>query len=573
MALAHNTGHEAIVADYGGVRNTGVGQRIFGNDWGKLEPKNGVAGRPAQDYERMEYRRHLEPFQAAPYGHTDRNNRVLNGMQRTRMPSASDTTSAAVVGDDDRKWGNHAARSCKRVGFQHAPFGDGGNLRDSRRGGVTTKQLEYRAPPQDALSNPGRRRRHVREGYQPLTGERLPPRAKSEEPPMRFSDAEISDRRSQLEQRQSRMRWRRREQDAAEPFKARPMPDFSGGDELARDVMPGGRRGLTRFNAYLGEAGGEAHRNEIKVKRHRQKIMEEEMERLHDKRTASPGLQANKLEKDMVHKKRHETGERELDEDELTKFISKRGCAIMPARAPHDSQHEENTGDTLANLRKEKGKFEFIGTKEFDALDQDRVFLQQVADQHTYMEEHNSLPPERSFRRGDRASPRDSFGIAGNMASRATKLELTREQRIERQTHSIGKIIRDALAAKRTIGGMVVKDTESLFKAIDKDGSGVLDRLEFYEAMTRLGLGLTPEQISQCIEVLDKDGDNEISLAEFLLLVDDPRNGAKKPADTARRQEKAASPKQEPSWVERMVAPATITPLSPRFDQQFSYVQ
>ena len=59
--------------------------------------------------------------------------------------------------------------------------------------------------------------------------------------------------------------------------------------------------------------------------------MEEEMERLHDKRTASPGLQANKLEKDMVHKKRHETGERELDEDELTKFISKRGCAIMPA--------------------------------------------------------------------------------------------------------------------------------------------------------------------------------------------------------------------------------------------------
>ena len=140
----------------------------------------------------------------------------------------------------------------------------------------------------------------------------------------------------------------------------------------------------------------------------------------------------------------------------------------MPARAPHDSQHEENTGDTLANLRKEKGKFEFIGTKEFDALDQDRVFLQQVADQHTYMEEHNSLPPERSFRRGDRASPRDSFGIAGNMASRATKLELTREQRIERQTHSIGKIIRVAHAAKRSLGGMVVKDTESLFKAIDK---------------------------------------------------------------------------------------------------------
>ena len=42
---------------------------------------------------------------------------------------------------------------------------------------------------------------------------------------------------------------------------------------------------------------------------------------------------------------------------------------------------------------------------------------------------------------------------------------------------------------------------------------------EFETALKRLGLGLTPDQIDQCIEVLDKDGDGEVSLEEFMGLV------------------------------------------------------
>ena len=61
-----------------------------------------------------------------------------------------------------------------------------------------------------------------------------------------------------------------------------------------------------------------------------------------------------------------------------------------------------------------------------------------------------------------------------------------------------------------------------MFKAIDKDGSGDLDHKEFEMAMARLGLGLTPDQIKQCIEVLDKDGDGEVSLDEFMALVNKP---------------------------------------------------
>ena len=71
-----------------------------------------------------------------------------------------------------------------------------------------------------------------------------------------------------------------------------------------------------------------------------------------------------------------------------------------------------------------------------------------------------------------------------------------------------------------------MKNIEGVFKAIDKDGSGDLDHKEFEMAMARLGLGLTPDQIKQCIEVLDKDGDGEVSLDEFMALVNKPVKNA-----------------------------------------------
>ena len=45
----------------------------------------------------------------------------------------------------------------------------------------------------------------------------------------------------------------------------------------------------------------------------------------------------------------------------------------------------------------------------------------------------------------------------------------------------------------------------------------VRDYDEFKMAMDRLGLGLTATQCEQCIEVLDTDGDGEVSLSEFLV--------------------------------------------------------
>ena len=358
MALEHNRGHGSATgfADYAGVNNTHAGARIFGNDWGAAPPVPGVAGRPAQNMERQEYQRHLEPFQAAPYGHTDTRGRVLNGMARTQMAEKKDTTASAL--DNSQKWGAKPARSCKRVGLQAVPFGEGKNLRDSHRGRVTTKQMEYRAPSIEQYANPGRRHRqggrHTGPGGQEAM---LPARAASEELPR--SQNELADAKARLQAKQSRMQWRESER-TAEPFKARPMPDFSGGDEVSKELQPGGRRGMRRANAYLGEIEGAAHKSEIAIKRHREKILREEMEALQERRAASPGMQARALHKARIHVKRAQAGEEEMNNNELEKFISKRGCALVAAPRKQQGGKEEKPQD-VSELRAYKDKFSFIG--------------------------------------------------------------------------------------------------------------------------------------------------------------------------------------------------------------------
>ena len=134
------------------------------------------------------------------------------------------------------------------------------------------------------------------------------------------------------------------------------------------------------------------------------------------------------------------------------------------------------------------------------------------------------------------------------------KLVLTAEQKLERETKAIGKVIRSAIKSKRSFGGKAMKNIAGVFKAIDKDGSGDLDHAEFKTAMKRLGLGLTPDQITTCIEVLDKDGDGEVSLDEFMALVKgDVKVEAKAPnfSPTRRRRRRSPTPEPEPKATPR----------------------
>ena len=129
------------------------------------------------------------------------------------------------------------------------------------------------------------------------------------------------------------------------------------------------------------------------------------------------------------------------------------------------------------------------------------------------------------------------MSLRAGVANKATKLELTAEEKLERQTSQVGKIVRDAIKNNRSLGGKAVKSIEGVFKVIDKDGSGDLDHAEFKLAMNRLGLGLTDEQIDQCIQVLDKDGDGEVSLKEFMVLVEEKQSREQKEREERKKEQ------------------------------------
>ena len=150
---------------------------------------------------------------------------------------------------------------------------------------------------------------------------------------------------------------------------------------------------------------------------------------------------------------------------------------------------------------------------------------------------------------------REGMERGGGVAGGDTKLVLTAEQKLERQTKQIGQVVRNAIKSNRSLGGKAMKSIEGVFKAIDKDGSGDLDHDEFKMAMDRLGLGLSNDQIVQCIEVLDKDGDGEVSLEEFMELVKEPVKAGVKAISAAnafaeegkkRKKKKTPEPPKEP---------------------------
>ena len=104
---------------------------------------------------------------------------------------------------------------------------------------------------------------------------------------------------------------------------------------------------------------------------------------------------------------------------------------------------------------------------------------------------------------------------------------------------SVMRHLRSAASGKRTLYGQKVSDLRALFAAMDSDASGSLSREEFRGALVRLDLPLTPEQMDVVIEGLDMDGNDQISLAEFLAAsgMDDTGETS---AETAIRKEQAA---------------------------------
>jgi hypothetical protein len=117
-------------------------------------------------------------------------------------------------------------------------------------------------------------------------------------------------------------------------------------------------------------------------------------------------------------------------------------------------------------------------------------------------------------------------------------LRLNTQQKQERQTKQIAKILRQMIASRRSVTGKQMGGTIiSAFEALDRDGSGRVSTEEFSQAILRLGMGLTPKQLQQLIDALDTDGDGSISLREFVSFIKETPEEKKAATSRPRRRQ------------------------------------
>ena len=79
----------------------------------------------------------------------------------------------------------------------------------------------------------------------------------------------------------------------------------------------------------------------------------------------------------------------------------------------------------------------------------------------------------------------------------------------------LGAQMLTAISSDRKAFGKVMLGLESVFKAMDKDGNGQIDMVEFWEGIQRFDLGITPIQWADLLGAFDDDVSNGIDYAEF----------------------------------------------------------
>lgn len=91
----------------------------------------------------------------------------------------------------------------------------------------------------------------------------------------------------------------------------------------------------------------------------------------------------------------------------------------------------------------------------------------------------------------------------------------TKQENMAGQADAITRVMHTAVRHHRRVYGKVLDSVDQAFHLLDRDTNGTLDKAEFTQAVKRLGLGLTPKQIEECVEQIDTNGDGLISLSEF----------------------------------------------------------
>ncbi len=86
---------------------------------------------------------------------------------------------------------------------------------------------------------------------------------------------------------------------------------------------------------------------------------------------------------------------------------------------------------------------------------------------------------------------------------------------------ALRQALRDAMRRKRKVCGEILETPIDIFRVFDRDGSGKLSSDELKQALTKLGLGYTPQQLHMLSEFLDTNGDGEIDYQELVAFLQD----------------------------------------------------
>ena len=138
-----------------------------------------------------------------------------------------------------------------------------------------------------------------------------------------------------------------------------------------------------------------------------------------------------------------------------------------------------------------------------------------------------------------RSSSRRPHASLGAAHLQRGALALSAEQILERKVENVFRVIAQALyvsatrelslslaialtirgggrQSRRTLYGQEMNEAKDVFTLIDKDGNGSLDYPEFREALNRLDLALSEDQVEEVLKATDADKNGTIEVAEFI---------------------------------------------------------